>query len=124
MSKMKWQATLSGQPRSKANSRRMAQNKRTGKMFPIKNEKVLAWVKGIQAEALACRPPRLLEGDLSVSGTLYYPDRRSDLDPSALIDALEGIVFTNDRQVKHWDIHHGLDKDHPRVEIVIEEISC
>ena len=121
---MKWEATLLGQPRSKANNRQMALSRRTGKMFSRKNDKVLSWIEAVRAQAQAQAPKRLLEGDLSVSGTLYYPDRRSDLDPSALIDALQGIVFANDRQVKWWkDLRHGIDKGNPRAELVIEEIA-
>ena len=120
---MQWTATILGQPRSKANSRRMALNRRTGKMFPIKNEKCLEYVDAVKAQAQVVAPDKLLEGDLSFHGTLYYPNRRSDLDPSLLIDCLEGIVFKNDRQIKRWDINHGLDKDNPRAEITICEMG-
>ena len=119
---MKWKATIRGQPRSKANSRRMVKRGRSGKMFPIKNPKAADYAHSAHMQALACRPSRLLRGPLSFRGTLYYPDHRSDLDPSLLVDALQGAVFKNDRQVKHWDIRHGIDKENPRAEIVVEEL--
>ncbi len=117
---MKWSATIMGQPRSKANSRI---NLRSGRS--IKNPDVLEWVESVKAQALACRPTRMLEGRLSVSGTFYYPNDRSDLDPSAFIDALQGIVLKNDKQVKHWDIWHDIDRrpKMARVEIVVSEIE-
>jgi hypothetical protein len=120
---MEWIATILGQPRSKANTRRQLKNPRSGKMFSAKNEDCLVYAESVKAQALACRPPRLLEGPLSFRGTLYYPDKRSDLDPSLLADALQGVVFKNDRQIKHWDIWHGIDPDNPRAEIVIAEIG-
>lgn len=120
---MKWSATLIGQPRSKANGRRQLKNHRTGKMFSAKNQKCLDYAESVKIQALVVRPSCLLEGPLSFRGTLYYPDNRSDLDPSLLIDCLQGIVFKNDRQVKHWDIHHGIDKVNPRAEIEVVEMS-
>ena len=120
---MQWIATITGQPRSKANSRRQLKNRRTGKMFSAKNQECLDYAESAKLQALVCRPSRLLEGPLSFRGTLYYPDHKSDLDPSLLIDALQGVVFKNDRQVKHWDIHHGIDKANPRAEIEIVEMD-
>jgi hypothetical protein len=120
---MEWQATIYGQPRSKANSRRQLKNARTGKMFSAKNQACLDYAESVKVQALVIRPSRLLEGPLSVHGTLFYPDNRSDLDPSLLIDALQGVVFKNDRQVKHWDIHHGIDADIPRAELRIVEMA-
>lgn len=120
---MKWSATITGQPRSKANSRRQLKNRRTGKMFSAKNDDCLAYAESVKVQALVCRPQRLLKGALSVRGTLYYPNNQSDLDPSLLIDALQGVVFKNDRQIKHFDIHHGIDKAKPRAEIEIVELG-
>ena len=34
----------------------------------------------------------MLEGDLSFHADIYYPSRRQDLDPSILLDALQGLV--------------------------------
>ena len=121
---MKWAATILGQPRSKANSRVQRKSPRTGKMFSGKNQKCLDYVESVKVQALVVRPARLLEGPLSFRGTLYYPNNQSDLDPSLLIDCLQGIVFTNDRQVKHWDVRHGIDKANPRAEIEIVEIGA
>ena len=92
-------------------------------MFSAKNQACLDYAESVKLQALVCRPSRLLEGPLSFRGTLYYPDNRSDLDPSLLQDALEGIVYKNDRQIKHFDIRHGIDKDNPRAEIEIVEMA-
>ena len=120
---MTWKATILGQPRSKANSRRQVKNPRTGKMFSAKNQACLDYAESVKLQALVCRPSRLLEGPLSFRGTLYYPNNQSDLDPSLLQDALEGIVYKNDRQIKHFELWHGIDKDNPRAEIELVEMA-
>ena len=78
---------------SKANSRRLVINH--GKPRFIKSKKALAFERDVKIQA-----PRLntmLDGDLSFSADIYYPNRRSDLDPSILLDALQGIIYSNDR---------------------------
>lgn len=65
----------------------------------------------------------LLEGDLRVTMTIYYKTRRPDLDESVILDCLEGHAYTNDRQVKEKHIFHGLDKENPRSEILVEQID-
>lgn len=65
---------------------------------------------------------RYLTGDVEVRGTVYFKDRRRDLDNAlkALLDALgDGVCYANDRQVARIDIRRAIDKDNPRVEIEI-----
>ena len=66
---------------------------------------------------------RMLEGDLAFSAAIYYPSRRQDLDPSVILDALQGLVYENDRQVKVISCARFLDKISPRAEVIIEEID-
>jgi Holliday junction resolvase RusA-like endonuclease len=54
---------------------------------------------------------------------LYYKSRRSDLDPSVLLDSLQGIVYKNDRQVREMHISFDVDKHNPRAVIVLEEME-
>ena len=54
--------------------------------------------------------------------TIYYKNRRPDLDESVILDCLEGYAYKNDRQVKEKHIYHGLDKKNPRAEITVEPI--
>ena len=53
---------------------------------------------------------------------IYYASRRPDLDESLILDLLQGLVYLNDRQVKERHVFWGLDKDKPRVEMIIEQI--
>ena len=119
----KWAATIMGQCRSKANRRVQYKNARTGKMFSAKSPEQRNYKDAAHAQALACRPPHLLEGPVSFRGSIYYPSNRSDLDPSLLFDALEGVVYKNDRQIRHIDLTFRIDKENPRAEIVVEELE-
>lgn len=77
-----------------------------------------------QTAALAQRV-QVLEGDVEVSGTVYFENRRRDLDGAikVLLDALEGICYANDRQVWKLSLEKAIDRDRPRVDVVITPIE-
>ena len=54
---------------------------------------------------------------------LYYASRRPDLDPSLILDALQGRVYRNDRAVREMHLYHRLDRENPRAEIFLEEMT-
>ena len=110
--------TVFGEPASKANSRQLVRlNNRP--MF-IKSKKARDYVGTFQ---LQCpKLPVLMEGDLVVHIKIYYASRRPDLDESVILDAMQGLIYENDRQVKEKHVDHGLDKDNPRSEIRIETL--
>lgn len=62
-----------------------------------------------------------LDGEVIVRGTVYFPNRRGDLDnrTKILLDALEGVAYHDDKQV--WGIQWSreTDKTNPRVELEI-----
>lgn len=104
---------------SKANSRRLVSVK--GKPRFIKSSKALTFVKDIQAQAKKITP--LLEKDLEAHIKIYYSSRRPDLDASLVLDALEGIWYKNDRQFKRLFLEKFMDKNNPRVEVFVREIT-
>ena len=104
---------------SKANSRRLVSVK--GKPRFIKSSKALTFVKDIQAQAK--KITQLLEKDLEAHIKIYYSSRRPDLDASLVLDALEGVWYKNDRQFKRLFLEKFLDKNNPRVEVFIREIT-
>lgn len=85
----------------------------------IKSAKALKYAEAFkrQAKPLA----ELLDGDVSVTITIWYASRRPDLDESLILDLLQGVAYTNDRQVKEKHIFWGLDKDNPRAQITVEK---
>ena len=108
--------TAYGEPASKSNSRRLVRV--GGNPRFIKSKKALHFIKQFQLQTPIQIP--LLEGDLAVTIKIYYASRRPDLDESVILDAMQGIIYANDRQVKEKHISWGLDRENPRSEIKIE----
>lgn len=107
--------TIYGECASKANSRRLTYNK--GKPRFIKSEKALTFEQETRLQAP--RLNRLLEGELTASIKIYYKNNRPDLDESVVLDALQDIIYKNDRQVREKHVYHAIDKQNPRVEVYI-----
>jgi Holliday junction resolvase RusA-like endonuclease len=107
-----------GEPASKANSRRIVNIR--GRMVPIKSQKALDYVTFLRSQA-AAQMSAMIEGDLRVEMMIHYASRRPDLDESVILDALQGIAYANDRQVKQRMTYWGLDKDMPSAVIRITQ---
>jgi len=108
-----------GEPASKANSRKLVTIK--GRPAFIKSEKARKYVKSFKEQCPKCDP--LLDGNVSVWITIHYATRRPDLDESVILDAMQDLIYANDRQVKEKHIFWGLDRENPRSEIKIQAIS-
>lgn len=77
-----------------------------------------------QCPNLMYKPDGLLKGNLSVEIEIWYRSGRSDLDESIILDAMQGLIYENDRQIKYKVVvHRGIDKDNPRSCIVVTEID-
>jgi Holliday junction resolvase RusA-like endonuclease len=109
---------LHGEPASKANSRRLVTIR--GQARLIKSQKALDYVAAVKRTYPPLVP--LLEGDLRMTADVYYASRRPDLDVSLILDALQDIVYRNDRQVREMHLYHRLDRANPRAEITLEEM--
>lgn len=116
---MKNKIVIFGEPASKANSRMLVTIK--GRPAFIKSKKARDYVKMFDTQCEAIDP--LLEGDVSVTMTVYYKSRRPDLDESVVLDCMQNKIYKNDRQVKEKHIYWGLDRENPRCEIEVEEIE-
>ena len=108
-----------GEPASKANSRKLVTIK--GRPAFIKSEKARKYVKSFQEQCP--KLDTLVDVDVSVWIKIYYATRRPDLDESVILDAMQDLIYVNDRQVKEKHIFWGLDRDNPRSEIKIQNIS-
>jgi len=110
-----FEATILGEPASKANNRKLV---RFGtRMASIKSDKARGYEKLFAEQAVPIDP--LIDGDVLLWCHIFYSSRRPDLDESLIMDCLQGIAYTNDRQVKAKLILHGLDKEQPRAVIKI-----
>lgn len=126
--------TIFGEPASKANSRKLVQF--GDRPAIIKSEKA----RDFEANALKQIPPALrvaIECDVRVTLRIFYATKRPDLDESVILDVLQNRwkgkagkrvlvqrgVYANDRQVREKHVYHGIDRDNPRTEILIEPIE-
>jgi Holliday junction resolvase RusA-like endonuclease len=111
--------TIYGEPASKSNQRRLVYT--GGSPRFIKSKKALSYVQSFVMQA---RPMGLemfpAQVDVAVTIHIFYASRRPDLDESVVLDAMQNIVYENDRQVKAKHIFWGLDKAEPRCEIKVE----
>ena len=67
----------------------------------------------------------ILEDDLEVTVKLYFGDKRKrDIDNfnKLWMDALEGVVYQNDAQIKRLLISKNYDKENPRIEVTIKSV--
>tara|TARA_R100001082_G_scaffold111141_1_gene93634 strand:- start:971 stop:1414 length:444 start_codon:yes stop_codon:yes gene_type:complete len=106
--------TVSGEPASKANSRRLVMM--GGKPRFIKSKKALGYSSGFNTQVGSRK--ELIEYDVCIAIKIFYKSRRPDLDASLILDLLEDKIYKNDRQVKIKYIEWGLDKENPRAVIV------
>ncbi len=63
--------------------------------------------------------PTLLTGAVGLELNFYRPQRRGDLDNrlKVLVDALQGILYSDDKQVSELHAYLHDDKQNPRVEV-------
>lgn len=66
-----------------------------------------------------------LDGDVEVNVQVYRPRKAGDLDNrlKATLDALEGVAYHNDRQIKRIIAERFDDKANPRVVVKIKVIE-
>lgn len=107
--------TVLGEPASKSNSRRIV--KIGNKTRLVKSAKALGYVELFRIQCPKLDP--LIYNDVKVTMVIHYATRRPDLDESVILDAMQGLIYANDRQVKEKHIVWGLDRDNPRTEIVV-----
>lgn len=112
--------SILGEPASKANSRKLVTDPKTGKPRFIKSDKA----RGYAATAVLQMPKlkRMLRGPVAVHLWIYYATQRPDLDESLILDLMQGHVYENDRQVREKHIYHGIDKANPRTVVQVESL--
>jgi Holliday junction resolvase RusA-like endonuclease len=73
--------------------------------------------------AMRGAPP--LTGSLEVGVTMVFDSERPDIDGpiKPVLDAMQRIVFANDRQVRRLTVERVVDRERPRVEVVVTEVT-
>lgn len=116
---MRVEFTILGEPASKANSRQIVRFGNRPAVIKSRKARGYAFTAALQAPKLA----HPLTGNLRAHLRLFYASQRPDLDESIVLDALQGRVYANDRQIREKHVYHGVDKSRPRAEIVIETMD-
>jgi Holliday junction resolvase RusA-like endonuclease len=115
-----------GRPVSTTNSRRIAYNRRTGRRFTIKSKAYAAWAVDAIAQLAQQRIKprrRTITHPVAVTLTVFRERNTGDLDNFAkgALDALqESGWLEDDAQVVALHMHKDLDRENPRIEILIE----
>jgi Holliday junction resolvase RusA-like endonuclease len=65
----------------------------------------------------------MFTGDVHVELEIFYASRRPDLDESLILDALQGRVYRNDRQVRKKTVTGWVDTERPRTVIRISPLA-
>ena len=67
----------------------------------------------------------LMDGPVEVWLTVYFPNRRGDLDNRVkpTLDAIQGVAILNDSQVEAYHVMRRVDAECPRVEIKISRYA-
>jgi len=108
--------------RSKKNSKRIYGFGKFKKVLP--SEAYLAWEEDARravVSQLSC-DFKLITDDVSINAQIYYKGQQPDLSGclESCGDAMEGILFENDKQIVSWDGSRLIHcKEHPRTEITI-----
>ncbi len=106
-----------GEPASKANSRQLVAIK--GRPAFIKSKKARDYLHSAKLQAQAQWKAKPIEGQIAFEARIYYASQRPDLDASVILDALQGICYANDRQVREMHLFHAIDKANPRAEVEV-----
>ena len=110
--------TVQGEPASKANSRQLVTIK--GRPAFIKSAKARRYVIDFQKQCPKLN--QMLEGDLSIEIHIWYSSRRPDLSADLIFDAMQGMIYKNDRALKEMHLFWHLDRKNPRSEITVKQI--
>lgn len=115
--------TILGQPFSKANSRKIV--KFGNRPASIKSDKARAYEEqALWQLKTQLKGHKTFTVPVCVEITIYYPDRRQDLDPSLILDIMQKAgVYQNDRLVEEMHLFRAIDKLNPRADIAVWELG-
>lgn len=85
-----------------------------------------AYKEIIEWEALqAMGSKKIFEGNLRVTIDYTFPNKRTDMNNchKLILDAMQGIVYANDRQIHEEHYFRSFDKQFPKFIIEIEKID-
>jgi Holliday junction resolvase RusA-like endonuclease len=115
--------TIWGKVPSKASSRQLIWNKRTGRPMIISSEKTLQYEKDFAKQVLKKNKNQFSPKDrLKVTIDWWTTDYRQDIDNivKTIFDCLqENEIIVNDNKIDAYSVARIIDKDAPRIEVDI-----
>ncbi|SFH68960.1 RusA family crossover junction endodeoxyribonuclease [Pisciglobus halotolerans] len=122
------QLTIIGKPITKKNSQRILRNRRTGKPFVAPSAQYERYKKDFIIQAMSAKPKEPINNPVCITALYYMPDkRRVDITNlmNATHDLLQDSAIIADDSSKIVKSVDGsrvlLDRENPRVEILIKE---
>jgi len=100
--------------------------RRGGRLCSVITSSVRGWMKEVRDSARALNQYPLISGALKVKIRLAVKGKRGDLDNYAkpILDALEGIAFTNDSQVVKMEMEFVAPEDVEFAEVHIQSAAA
>lgn len=126
---MKIDFVIHGQPYSKANRRKMVYVGKAGSKRPmfIKSKEARTYEDDAMLQLIILKDEndwQMIEEDCAITITIYYASRRPDLDPSIILDVLQKAeIVKNDRLFTEMHLYKAIDKEKPRAEICIHDLT-
>ena len=127
--------TIHGRPITKKNSQRIFRtNRGKGRPFIVQSAAYNRYERAALIQLFQQRPKRIITGQVDIVALYYMPNAVSWPDLTGLMqttgDVLEKAeIISNDKNIRHWGIGNkhteiaGIDKDNPRVEIILREVK-
>lgn len=123
-----YSATIPINPKTKKNSQKIVQNRRTKSWMIIQGDEYRQYEK--DAGRFLRRPPVPIAKAVNIK-CLFYRDSKRRCDLTNLLEAIDDILIKyriiEDDNFNIIVSHDGsrvyIDRDHPRTEIVIEEVN-
>jgi len=96
-------------------------NRRSGQLYKVPEAK--RYANNARYLALS-QGAVVIQGNVRVTIHIYRKRKTGDLDNKLklVLDALEGVVYENDKQVVELHAYLLDDKDNPRVEVAVNQI--
>lgn len=97
-----------------------------GKSRRVATAKVKEYKADVAVKARMQRA-RLLDGEVSLSLAVYFPDRRRrDLSNVVKVceDSLTGICYRDDSQIHHMELVKRYDRGNPRIELTVRPYAA
>jgi Holliday junction resolvase RusA-like endonuclease len=112
---------IMGRPRTKKTSANVAVNRKTGRRFPVASKYTKDWTSLAQRQMRLQYTGPLLTGPVIVNYRIYRGANMGDLGgfEAAIDDAMEGCVYKNDKQIIGRATLKLVDRENPRVEILV-----